>query len=209
MNLSGLSIGVVSLGLIACAGGGVAQGKAAPIPASVPPTFPPEPKRDPLLSGERVAKLAPDANAWFYYLAKSRAQRVKDSAVMDAELRRLGRTEMTPAPYTHGFEITRAMTHAWLASDSARTLAENLLSFQTPNGGWSKHVDYEKGPRAPGQSWFSESNKWQWIATIDNNSTTEQMQFLLMLDSVQPNQRYRDAWLRGFQYLVSAQFPNG
>jgi PelA/Pel-15E family pectate lyase len=128
---------------------------------------------------------------------------------MAAELRSLGRPAMTAAPYTHGFEVTKAMTPAWLATDSARVLAETLLSFQTPNGGWSKHVEYTKGPRAPGQSWFSESNQWQWIATIDNSSTTEQMQFLAILDSVRPGQRYKDAWMRGFRYLLAAQFPNG
>jgi len=128
---------------------------------------------------------------------------------MAAELNGLGKTEMIPAPYAHGFEITREMTPAWLSSDHARVFAENLLSFQTPNGGWSKHVEYSKGPRALGQSWFSESNQWQWIATIDNSSTTEQMQFLAMIDSVSPSPRYKDAWMRGFRYLLAAQFPNG
>lgn len=128
---------------------------------------------------------------------------------MAAELKDLGRDTMVSAPYSHGFEITDAMTPRWLGTDSARVLAENLLSFQTPNGGWSKHVDYSKGLRAPGQSWFSESNQWQWIATIDNSSTTEQMRFLAVLDSVRPNERLKDAWMRGFRYLLSAQFPNG
>jgi len=78
-----------------------------------------------------------------------------------------------------------------------------------PNGGWSKHVEYAQASRSQGQSWFSESNQWQWIATIDNSSTTEQMAFLLMIDSVQPDPAYRPAWMRGFRYLLAAQFPNG
>jgi PelA/Pel-15E family pectate lyase len=162
-----------------------------------------------MLSESRIRSVAKNPDAWLQYLERSRKQRAADSSVMAAELKGLGKSEMIPAPYTHGFEITREMTPAWLASDSARVLAENLLSFQTPNGGWSKHVEYSKGPRAPGQSWFSESNQWQWIATIDNSSTTEQMQFLAMLDSVRPNQRYKDAWMRGFRYLLASQFPNG
>ena len=101
------------------------------------------------------------------------------------------------------------MTQAWFASDSAWVIAENLLSFQTPNGGWSKHVDYTKGSRQKGQSWFSESESWQWISTLDNSSTTEQMQFLLLIDSVRTDARYRSAWKRGFEFLVASQYPNG
>jgi PelA/Pel-15E family pectate lyase len=163
---------------------------------------------EPLLSEQRIKALARDPNAWLQYVARSRAQRTRDSVVMNVELRALARDTMSRAPYSHGFEITREMTPSWLGSDSARNIAANILSFQTPNGGWSKHVDYSH-PRERGQSWFSESNAWQWIATIDNSSTTEQMQFLVMVDSAQPNTAYRNAWSRGFRYLLAAQFPNG
>lgn len=164
---------------------------------------------EPLLSETRIKSVAKNSKDWLDYVARSRAQHSKDSLVMAAELVSLGKTEMTPAPYSHGFEVTKEMTKVWFASDTARALAENLLSFQTPNGGWSKHVDYSKGPRAKGQSWFSESNQWQWIATIDNSSTTEQMQYLARLDSVQSNSKYREAWMQGYRYLLASQMPNG
>jgi PelA/Pel-15E family pectate lyase len=166
-------------------------------------------KTEPLLSEARVRANAKNPSEWLAYIARSREQRAKDSAVMAAELAPVGRMEMIAAPYSHGFEVTKEMTREYFASDSARRLAENLLSFQAPNGGWSKHVEYAKGPREKGQSWFSESNQWQWIATIDNSSTTEQMQFLARLDSVQPNAKYREAWMRGYRYLLAAQMPNG
>lgn len=128
---------------------------------------------------------------------------------MAAELKETGKAAMVPAPFAKSFDIGSKMTPAWFASDSARIITENLLSFQTPNGGWSKHVEYSKGQREKGQSWFSESAQWQWIATIDNSSTTEQMRFLVLRDSVKPDQRYKDAYLRGLHYLLAAQFPNG
>jgi PelA/Pel-15E family pectate lyase len=101
------------------------------------------------------------------------------------------------------------MTPEWFASDSARSLAENLLSFQAPNGGWSKHVSYRAGERAKGQSYFGESARWQWISTFDNGTTTEQMKFLVLRDSVSPDPRYRDSYRRGLQYILSSQYPNG
>lgn len=166
-------------------------------------------RSEPLLSEARIRAVAQDTSAWLEYLARSRTQRAMDSSVMAKELRALDRGEMTRAPYARTFEVTSAMTPRWLASDSASAVAANLLSFQTPSGGWSKHVDYAAGPRSPGQSWFSESNQWQWIATIDNSSTTEQLHFLARIDSAQPRAEYKDAWRRGFRYLLAAQFPNG
>ncbi|HEY0243554.1 MAG TPA: pectate lyase [Gemmatimonadaceae bacterium] len=166
-------------------------------------------RSEPLLSEARVRAVAHDSSAWLAYLERSRVQRALDSAVMAKELNAVKREEMTRAPYARTFEVISAMTPAWFASDSARVMATNLLSFQAPNGGWSKHVDYRAGARGPGQSWFSESSEWQWIATIDNSSTTEQMQFLANIDSAQPQGEYKDAWRRGFRYLLTAQFPNG
>lgn len=202
-----LIAGIASMGTaVGCAPHAPEPGVVAPSSATAPAV---SQKAEPLLSTERIRKLAANPDAWLEYIARSRAQRASDSAYMAAEMHAVGRAGMIPAPYSHGFEMTSAMTPAWLASDSARILAENMLSFQTPNGGWSKHVDYSKAPRERGQSWFSESSAWQWIATIDNSSTTEQMQFLAALDSVRPDKRYEDAWMRGFRYLLAAQFPNG
>ena len=190
-------------------GAACAPGSGGQTPSTTPAPQMAHQRNEPLLSETRIRALARNPDAWLTYLARSRAQRASDSTVMAAELAAIGKSAMVAAHYAHAFELTAAMTPAWFASDSARILAQNLLSFQTPNGGWSKHVEYSKGPPAKGQSWFSESAEWQWIATIDNSSTTGQMQFLAMLDSVQHDQRYRDAWMRGFRYLLAAQFPNG
>jgi PelA/Pel-15E family pectate lyase len=128
---------------------------------------------------------------------------------MAGELRSVGKTTMIAAPFAQSFEIDGTMNRAWFATDSARKIAESILSFQAPNGGWSKHVSYAAGPRKPGQSYFSESTEWQWISTVDNSSTTEQMLFLASVDTVRSDQRFRMAYLRGLEYLLAAQFPNG
>ncbi|MBV9772984.1 MAG: pectate lyase [Gemmatimonadetes bacterium] len=117
---------------------------------------------------------------------------------------------MTRAPFvSESFEVTKAMTDEWFRGDSARVIAETILSFQTPSGGWSKHVDMRAAPRKPGQSFFSENESWQYIATIDNGSTTSEMRFLARLDRARPDARWRDAFVRGLGYLLAAQFPNG
>ncbi len=164
----------------------------------------------PLLSASRIDSLRePERDAWKEYLRRSGARRAADTAVMNAELRGVGRSAMVRAPYAGSFEITKDMAPGWFASDTARRLAQNILSFQAPNGGWSKHVDFSQHPRAPGESYFSESAQWQWISTIDNGSTTSEIRFLALADSVRPDPRYRAAFLRGVEYLLDAQFPNG
>ena len=163
-----------------------------------------------LLSDARIAQLPPaERAAWSAYVARSRAARSRDTAAMNAELRAAGMAKMTRAPYAREFSVTKAMTPEWFAGDSARAMGESILSFQAPNGGWSKHVDFRQGPRAGGQSYFGESDAWTWISTIDNHSTTSQLQFLARLDAARGDERYRRAFARGLAYLLEAQLPTG
>jgi PelA/Pel-15E family pectate lyase len=70
------------------------------------------------------------------------------------------------------------MTPAWFHTDSARALALRLLSWQTPAGGWSKHVDMRRRARAPGESFYGESDEWHYIATFDNDATTTELRII-------------------------------
>jgi pectinesterase len=162
-----------------------------------------------LLAPARIAALpADERRAWEAYVETSRRQMEIDRAALDAELRAAGRTEPVPAPSAPDFAITSAMTEAWFAGDSARRIAESILSYQTPSGGWSKHVDHAAGPRAPGQS-YAEGTRWHYVGTFDNGATTEQLRFLLRADAARPDERYRAAFLRGMEYIRRAQFPSG
>ena len=164
-----------------------------------------------LLAPLRIASLPQaEQDAWTAYLARSAEWRAKDRAVVDAELAQLGRKEMTQAPNApQSFQLEKRMTGAWLRSDSATRIAESILSYQTASGGWSKHVDFSRGPRQPGQSYSGEGTRWSWIATFDNNSTTAQLHFLARADSARSDERYRAAYLRGLAFVLEAQFPNG
>lgn len=164
----------------------------------------------PLISARGLAALPrADRARWAAYLERSSRRRALDTAAMNAELRAIGATRMTRAPYGKGFAVTPAMTAAWFAGDSARLVGERLLGFQAPNGGWSKHVDVLPHARRPGESYFGESEEWTWISTVDNGSTVSQLQFLAALDAAQSDPRWRAGYLRGIDYLLDAQFPNG
>jgi PelA/Pel-15E family pectate lyase len=146
---------------------------------------------------------------WKKYIARSRAMYDRDTASMNAELRALGRKSMTRGPYTHDFSVKPVMTDKWFATDSANRMAESILSFQAPNGGWSKHVDFTAHSRQPGESYYAESADWEWISTVDNNSTTEEIEFLKRANKAHRDVRYDRAIARGVAYLLESQMPNG
>jgi len=174
------------------------------------PSFRPAHDTIPLLTAARIAAL-PDAErrAWRTYIDGSTAQYIRDTSAMNAELRQDRKKEMSRAPYAHGFEVDKHMTPAWFASDSARRMADIILSFQAPNGGWSKHVDFAEHERQPGESYFSETERWSWISTIDNSSTTEELHFLALADQAHHDERFIRSFKRGVKYLLASQYPNG
>jgi PelA/Pel-15E family pectate lyase len=121
------------------------------------------------------------------------------------------------------------MAGAWFASDSARRLAGNILTWQTPAGGWSKHVDMRLRARRAGESWYAESDEWRYIGTFDNDATVAQMRILggvaVAVSGPGPGPELRTAgafasapaaaaayassFLRGLRYIRDAQYPNG
>ena len=46
-------------------------------------------------------------------------------------------------------------------------------------------------------------------STIDNNGTTMPMQFLALMAHATGEARYRASFLRGFDYLLAAEYPGG
>jgi PelA/Pel-15E family pectate lyase len=95
----------------------------------------------------------------------------------------------------------------WLAGDVAKGIAENLLVYQYPSGGWPKNVDMAK-PLTPAARAELEERAHD-EATIDNGATTTQVAFLARVYAVTQEPRYRSAAERGIDYLLAAQYPNG
>ena len=92
----------------------------------------------------------------------------------------------------------------WYASDEARTIADNVLLYQTPSGGWPKNHDMTL---PPGPHDFDHEDVA--AATIDNDATYTQMRFLARVNSVRAEARFRQAFERGLHYLFKAQYDNG
>jgi hypothetical protein len=181
------------------------------------------------LTRERVMRLpAAERAAWMEYLRRSEAQMAADKAALAAE--RLGLKEIPGLP-RQGFSARSIPVHReaeFYASDEAKHIGDVILSFQTPGGGWSKNLDMSGVPRQRGQLYATanlapvEGNAddfdkphdpaWHYISTLDNDATNTELHFLAELSAALPGKegdRYRAAALRGFEYLLQAQYPNG
>lgn len=172
------------------------------------PTGSPVPQSEPLLSAARLATLSPDQRAqWHGYLTLSRQMRQRDRDSLAAELHKLGRDSAVSAPLGRGFFVTDDMTPEWFRSNEAKRLADAIVSFQTPSGGWSKRIEFNR-VRAPGMAFVSQGNA-NWVGTLDNGATTEQLKLLAGVIAAHNEARSKRSFARGIDYLLVAQMPNG
>jgi len=166
-----------------------------------------------LLTAERLnARSAKERSAWGTYVEKSRTRFEAEFDLLSAECRKLGKPKANPAPGSRAeFELDSDTPESWFASDEAKALADSVISYQTPTGGWSKGIDYKAGPRAPGTHWTNSQSDdpWHYCGTFDNRSTTEQIKLLAGVYSATKSEEARAALQRGLDYMFEAQYPNG
>ena len=96
---------------------------------------------------------------------------------------------------------------AWFVTDEARAVADNVLLYQYPSGGWPKNIDLAKPLGAAEKAELAERPHDD--STIDNGATHTQIRFLARMAGESGDERYRAATLRGLDYLLAAQYPNG
>ncbi|MCC2957612.1 pectate lyase [Massilia sp. IC2-477] len=168
------------------------------------------------VSEARIAALPLEQRApWLAYLARSRALMEADKGALAAE--QLDPAAAAGRPHVSGdggMPLRKAA--AWYGTPEALRVADTILSFQTPAGGWGKNADRSGPPRRSGESWSppdgpQRKSAWSYVGTIDNGATTSEMRFLA-LAAAQLGERgevYRAAFLKGLRYLLNAQYPNG
>jgi PelA/Pel-15E family pectate lyase len=180
------------------------------------------------ITAERIATLpAKDRRAWTEYLKRSQKQMQIDRASLAAE-----RTPGAPEPPLpkEGFSARTMPLNrdaAWYGSPEARHIADVIVSFQTPAGGWSKNLDMTGAPRARGQSYTTDNLSkhpsaddfdtpkdphWNYVGTLDNDATNTELHFLALVSGATPGadgDAYRKSFIRGIRYLLAAQFLNG
>jgi len=165
--------------------------------------------------------------AWLAYLDRSVQQMRADRAALAAELRRAGMTEVIVPPSGGAARsIPLDRPAEWYGGAEARKIADIVVSFQTPAGGWSKNLNLSDHVRRPGEH-FAPNNlsrflsagdfdapsdlHWEYVGTLDNDATITEMRFLAKVADAarESGAAYRTSFLRGLDYIFEAQYPNG
>ncbi|SCY41802.1 pectinesterase [Nonlabens sp. Hel1_33_55] len=97
----------------------------------------------------------------------------------------------------------------WYASMEAREVAENVLLYQRDIGGWPKNIQMQKPLTADEKKELMDLKLTAKGVTTDNEATFQEMLFLSNIYREQPNEKYRAAFIKGLEYLLEAQYPNG
>jgi PelA/Pel-15E family pectate lyase len=153
-----------------------------------------------------------DQTAWKKYLSHSESLAQADAAALQSEVTAAGMAKALRAPDGGDFKLSKKPDDPWFASEEAKQLAEIILSYQTPSGGWSKHTGYSEGPRQPGMQWTSQNEPGHsphYVATFDNRSTTEQLHYLANVWQATGDESAKAGFLKGLNFILAAQFPNG
>jgi PelA/Pel-15E family pectate lyase len=195
---------------------------SAAIVGTNPPSLP--------LTAERIAELPAAAQpAWRDYLARSTALRAADQKFLADEIK--AHAIKAPVPVAQNRASPRIRGNRapeWFASAEARQMADNVLSFQTPAGGWSKNFNTADHRRQPGEAFSPDTNiskflrpgdndtphdvHWSYIGTFDNDATLTELRFLAKVAAAADEKTgapWRAGVLKGLNYIFTAQYPNG
>ena len=181
------------------------------------------------LTAERIATLpAAQQPEWSRYLEHSQHQRQVDQDFLKAELVAHG---LKQAALPHGAHNASGLSvdqsAAYYTEPGPRQIADLVVSFQTPAGGWSKNTDFTRALRAPGELFGAENGSlflgtndfdqphdgsWNYVGTFDNDATTTELRFLarvISANGTNASKTWQVAFEHGLDYIFAAQYPNG
>jgi pectinesterase len=104
--------------------------------------------------------------------------------------------------------VATQMPSQWYGTVDAKLVAENVLISQKEIGGWAKNEPYHHP--------FSDSLRTHYLqtktekgGTFDNGSTISELRFLAKVYSHFKDNRYKQAFEKGVNYIFMAQYENG
>jgi len=89
-----------------------------------------------------------------------------------------------------------------------KEIADNILLYQKNNGGWPKNYDMLAILTKQQKAKVLKA-KSSLHTTFDNHTTYSQIEYLAKVYEITKIKKYKNASLRGIDFTLSAQYPNG
>jgi PelA/Pel-15E family pectate lyase len=89
----------------------------------------------------------------------------------------------------------------WFRSEEGRRITASILSYQSPQGSWPKNLDTTAEPYR--------GDPKDLKGTYDNSATTDELRFLARAYEATQEPRCQQAFLKGLDHILQAQYPNG
>lgn len=105
--------------------------------------------------------------------------------------------------------LMRETSPEFFQTDEAQRIGDQILLYQRVTGGWPKNIDMAKPLSDKERALVLADKEKRDDSTTDNGATTTQMIFLARLYQQTKDERYRDGFRQGVEYLLSGQYENG
>jgi len=109
---------------------------------------------------------------------------------------------------TIAWQDAQDKANEWYASVEALRIADNVVAYQRSSGGWPKNIDMGKPLNDAARAALL-AQKHETDSTIDNGATYTQLSFLARVYTAQHQERHRESFLKGFDFVLKAQYANG
>lgn len=90
---------------------------------------------------------------------------------------------------------------SWFKSGEGKRAVACVLSWQSEQGSWPKNQDHTRK--------MFEGKRSDLKGTFDNKATTGELRMLARAFEATRDKACRDAFLKGFDHILEAQYPNG
>lgn len=105
--------------------------------------------------------------------------------------------------------VMRETRKEFFQSEEATRIGDQILLYQRVTGAWPKNTDMARRLTDREREAVLKAKENTHDSTIDNGATTSQMVFLARLYQATGEARFREAYLRGLNYLLKGQYENG
>lgn len=106
-------------------------------------------------------------------------------------------------------DVIRKHDASWFGTEEAKKVAENVLLYQRNIGGWPKNIAMQDELTSEQKKDLLALKKTAVETTTDNGATCQEMLFMSRMYAQVKDERYKESFLKGLNYLLEAQYNNG